>query len=87
MAKTQTRTRTIKVDYKKLVREVNKTLKKLKKIEPNVEGKGRREIELQIKALDYLAEVCEASAIKPANPPLKMSGCAAVIMSRTYVVK
>ena len=84
-----------KVDYKALTREVKKTLKKLRDIEKKVKGKELEDIQLQIKSLDYLSGVCEATPPKmsgpncaaPTTPPARMSGCALVPppkMSRIY---
>jgi hypothetical protein len=81
-------TRIFKVEYKRLVREIQKTLKSLKKIEKKVSGNQRKAIALQIKSLSYLEGVCSSSAIgvSPVNIKPKMSGCNMVLakMSKIY---
>ena len=77
-----------KINYKALVREIEKTKKSLKKIEKKVAPRQREAIALQIKSLDYLAGVCASPSVgvAPASLPPKMSKCNMVLvkMSKVY---
>jgi len=65
-----------KVDYKGLVREINKTLRALRKIEGKVMEDERKDIELQIQYLDYLDNVCAKGSGKMTKAyRAKMTGC------------
>jgi hypothetical protein len=79
----------IKVDYKDLVREIRKTLKTLKKVEKKVGGKQKSDIAVQVKALNYLEEVCAVARPKMSfcNVAPKMSKCnlATPRMSKIYI--
>ena len=81
--------RIYKVDYKRLVREIRKTLKTLKKIEGKVSGAQKEDIEKQITSMSYLEGVCgaETPELAALNPAPKMSGCKTVKapkMSKIY---
>jgi exosome complex RNA-binding protein Csl4 len=65
-----------KVDYKGLVKEINRTLRKLDKIKGKVVEDEQKDIDLQIQYLDYLVDVCAKGTGKMTKAyRAKMTGC------------
>jgi len=83
------KTKSFKVNYKGLVREIRSTLKTLKKISNKVGKEEKADIALQIKSLEYLEGVCASAPAKMSKCKMvapKMSKCFAppVKMSKVY---
>jgi hypothetical protein len=76
MAKSKAKVRTYKVDYKKLEKEIKKTLMALRKIKGRVVDDEESEIELQIEHLNYMAGVCAKGPGRMTKEyRAKMTGC------------
>jgi hypothetical protein len=67
--------REYKVNYKGLVREIKKTLRELKKIKGKVAEGEQKDIDLQIRYLDYLAAECTGKGKMTKAYTPKMTGC------------
>jgi hypothetical protein len=66
-----------RVNYKGLVKEIKRTLRELDKIKSKVELGEQKNIDLQIRYLDYLEAVCAKGTGKMTKAyRAKMTGCA-----------